>query len=227
MKFPQALKSSFRAVIIGPPGSGKATISSRLQKDFALKYISCGDMLRNQVALKTDIGNQASTFIQNGLLVPDDLVTKMMITECQSCATNNLLIDGFPRTLIQAKDIQRQLPINCVLCLDVPFEEIIRRVSGRYTHLPSGRTYNDNFNPPKRKGFDDVTGEPLIRRDDDDPVTVRKRLDVYQLSTLPLLDYYEQKKILHVFHGCRTNDLWPQVFEVFSQYVKPIQYTEY
>ncbi|CAH8604609.1 unnamed protein product [Schistosoma mattheei] len=114
----------------------------------------------------------------------------MMIAECQSYASDNLLIDGFPRTMIQAEDVQKQLPVSCVLCLDVPFEEIINRISGRYTHVPSGRTYNDNFNPPKRKGFDDVTGEPLTRRDDDDLITVRKRLDVYQLSTLPLLDYY-------------------------------------
>ncbi|XP_018646897.1 adenylate kinase 3, putative [Schistosoma mansoni] len=227
MRFSQAFTSNVRAVIIGPPGSGKATISLRLQKDFALKYICCGDMLRNHVVLKTDIGDQVSRFIQNGSLVPDSLVTKMMIAECQSYTGDNLLIDGFPRTMIQAKDIQRQLPITCVLCLDVPFEEIINRISGRYTHLPSGRTYNDKFNPPKRKGFDDVTGEPLIRRDDDDPITVRKRLDVYQLSTLPLLDYYGKQKILHVFHGCRTNELWPQVFKIFSQFVKPIQYTEY
>ncbi|CAH8650286.1 unnamed protein product [Schistosoma rodhaini] len=151
MRFSQAFTSNVRAVIIGPPGSGKATISLRLQKDFALKYICCGDMLRNHVVLKTDIGDQVSRFIQNGSLVPDSLVTKMVIAECQSYTSDNLLIDGFPRTMIQAKDIQRQLPIACVLCLDVPFEEIINRISGRYTHLPSGRTYNDKFNPPKRK----------------------------------------------------------------------------
>ncbi|CAH8632340.1 unnamed protein product [Schistosoma margrebowiei] len=190
MRFSQVFTSNVRAVIIGPPGSGKATISLRLQKDFDLKYICCGNMLRNHVTLKTDIGNQVSRFVQNGSLVPDGLVTKMMIAECQNYASDNLLIDGFPRTMIQAEDVQKQLPVSCVICLDVPFEEIINRISGRYTHVPSGRTYNDNFNPPKRKGFDDVTGEPLIRRDDDDLITVRKRLDVYQLSTLPLLDYY-------------------------------------
>ncbi|KAK4475527.1 hypothetical protein MN116_000809 [Schistosoma mekongi] len=228
MRFSQAFASSVRAVIVGPPGSGKATISSRLQKDFAVKYISCGDMLRNHVALKTDIGNQAREFIHRGLLVPDDLVTKMMISQCQRCESDHLLIDGFPRTVIQAKDIQGQVSISCVLCLDVPFEEIIERIGGRYIHLLSGRTYNNNFNPPKRQGFDDVTGEPLIRRDDDDdPTTVRKRLDVYQLSTLPLLDFYKEQKILHIFHGRHTNELWPQVHKVFSQFVKPIQYTEY
>ncbi|CAH8870509.1 unnamed protein product [Trichobilharzia szidati] len=227
MRISQVLANHVRAIIIGPPGSGKATISARLQKDFPLEYISCGDVLRNHVSSKTDIGIQASEFIRVGQLVPDNLVVKMIVSMCQEYTNRNLLIDGFPRTVEQAKSIQKQLPIDCVLCLDVPFEEIINRISGRYIHLPSGRTYNDSFNPPKRKGFDDVTGEPLVRREDDDPVAVRKRLDVYQLSTLPLLDFYREQNILHVFHGRRTNELWPQIYKVFCQFVKPLQYTEY
>ncbi|THD25549.1 GTP:AMP phosphotransferase mitochondrial [Fasciola hepatica] len=170
---------------------------------------------------------KAAEFMNKGQLVPDSVVTSMMLGECEKLTKSNLLLDGFPRTLEQAKSLDKTLSVTCVLNLDVPFDEIINRIKCRWVHLPSGRIYNDEFNPPKKKGFDDVTGEPLTQRDDDKPEAVRTRLEAYQRMMQPLIDHYTNQNLLHSFRGRYSNELWPHVHKALSQYLKPLQYTEY
>ncbi|GAA48274.1 adenylate kinase [Clonorchis sinensis] len=165
--------------------------------------------------------------MSKGQLVPDDLVTKMMLQECARYRDSNLLLDGFPRTVEQAKALDKETTINCVINLDVPYDEIINRVKCRWVHLPSGRIYNTEFNPPKVPGLDDITGEPLVQREDDQPETVRARLETYGRVMKPLFDYYKSRNLLHNFRGRYSNELWPLVHKAFSQYLKPLQYTEY
>ncbi|VDP95172.1 unnamed protein product, partial [Echinostoma caproni] len=138
-------------IILGPPGSGKGTISNRIKKDFPIEHLSSGDILRAHVSGKTSIGVKASEYMTKGQLVPDSVVTSMMLAECAKFKSSNLLLDGFPRTLEQAKSLDKELSVTCVLNLDVPFDEIINRIKCRWVHLPSGRIYNDEFNPPKKK----------------------------------------------------------------------------
>ncbi|CAH8433375.1 unnamed protein product [Dicrocoelium dendriticum] len=227
MRCSASLLSSVKAIILGPPGSGKGTISNRIKKDFPLNYLSSGDILRSHVANKTKIGIAASEYMSKGLLVPDEIVTKMMLGECSNFSGSSLLLDGFPRTIEQAKSLDKEVNITCVLNLDVPFDEIINRVKCRWIHQPSGRIYNTEFNPPKVPGIDDVTGEPLIQRDDDKPEAVRTRLEAYGRAMQPLFDYYRSRNLLHNFRGRYSNELWPLVHKAFSQYLKPLQYTEY
>ncbi|KAF7233770.1 hypothetical protein EG68_10692 [Paragonimus skrjabini miyazakii] len=227
MRLSRSLCSTVKAIILGPPGSGKGTISNRLKKDFPLTWLSSGDLLRTHVADNTTIGLTASSYMNKGLFVPDEVVTKMMLTECEKYRDSHLLLDGFPRTVAQAKALDNELVIACVLNLDVPFDEIINRIKCRWVHLPSGRIYNTEFNPPKKPGIDDITGEALIQRKDDQPDAVRTRLETYQRSMQALFDYYKSKNLLHNFRGRYSNELWPQVHKAFSEYLKPLQYTEY
>ncbi|XP_023232975.1 GTP:AMP phosphotransferase AK3, mitochondrial-like isoform X2 [Centruroides sculpturatus] len=210
----------FNAVIMGGPGSGKGTISSFIVKHFQLKHISIGDMLRNEIQDKTDAGNEAKKFIEKGKLVPDDLAIRLFSSQISSLIKSNspsLLLDGFPRTVPQAKYLDEILPVSCVIKLDVPDDIIIERVKGRYIHLSSGRVYHTEFNPPKVAGIDDVTGEPLIQRDDDKPETIKARLDTYRKETQLVLDYYSEKHLLHIFYGKESKEIWPRVKNMLEQ----------
>ncbi|XP_067139623.1 GTP:AMP phosphotransferase AK3, mitochondrial [Centruroides vittatus] len=210
----------FNAVIMGGPGSGKGTISSFIVKHFQLKHISIGDMLRNEIQDKTDAGKEAKKFIEKGKLVPDDLAIRLVSSQISSLIKSNspsLLLDGFPRTVPQAKYLEEILPVSCVIKLDVPDDIIIERVKGRYIHLSSGRVYHTEFNPPKVAGIDDVTGEPLIQRDDDKPETIKARLDTYRKETQLVLDYYSEKHLLHIFYGKESKEIWPRVKNMLDQ----------
>lgn len=178
---------------MGSPGSGKGTISNFIVKQFQLKHLSIGDMLRNEIQDKTDAGKEANNFIEKGKLVPDDLAIRLIASQISSLIKNNspsLLLDGFPRTVPQAKYLEKVIPVSCVIKLDVPDNIIIERVKGRYIHLSSGRVYHTEFNPPKIHGIDDITGEPLIQRNDDKPETIKNRLNTYRKETQLVLDYY-------------------------------------
>ncbi|XP_060082470.1 GTP:AMP phosphotransferase AK3, mitochondrial-like [Ylistrum balloti] len=216
-----------RAIIMGPPGSGKGTISTRIIKDFNMKHLSSGDLLRAQVINQTSAGMTAKQFIDKGQLVPDDVMVKLILNELNKLEEDSWMLDGFPRTVPQAKALYREKPVDLVLNLNVPFEVIIDRIKGRWTHAPSGRIYHTEFNPPKVVGKDDVTGETLIQRDDDKEETVRKRLQIYQNQTEPVLKFYRKHGILTEFTGKYSNEIWPKVYEFLSTKSEPIQYTQY
>ncbi len=181
-----------RLILLGPPGAGKGTQSAFITKHFGIPQISTGDMLRAAVKAGTPLGLAAKKVMDAGQLVSDDIIIGLVKERLKQpdCA-NGYLFDGFPRTIPQAEAMRDAgVPIDYVLEIDVPAEDIIERMSGRRVHLASGRTYHVKFNPPKAAGKDDATGEPLVQRDDDREETVRKRLEVYQSQTRPLVDFY-------------------------------------
>ncbi len=181
-----------RLILLGAPGAGKGTQATFICQKYGIPQISTGDMLRAAVKAGTPLGVAAKKVMDSGALVGDDIIiglVKERLTQ-PDCA-QGCLFDGFPRTLAQA-DAMREagVKLDYVLEIDVPFDAIIERMSGRRSHPASGRTYHVKFNPPKVAGVDDVTGEPLIQRDDDKEETVKKRLEVYSAQTRPLVDYY-------------------------------------
>ncbi|XP_036289852.1 GTP:AMP phosphotransferase AK3, mitochondrial isoform X1 [Pipistrellus kuhlii] len=201
-----------RAVILGAPGSGKGTVSSRITQHFELKHLSSGDLLRGNMLRGTEIGVLAKTFIEQGKLIPDDIMTRLALNELKNLTQYNWLLDGFPRTLPQAEALDKVYKIDTVINLKVPFEIIKQRLTARWIHANSGRVYNIDFNPPKRVGLDDLTGEPLVQREDDKPETVAKRLKAYEAQTEPVLEYYQKKGVLETFSGTETNKIWPHVY---------------
>ncbi len=181
-----------RLILLGAPGAGKGTQATFICQKYGIPQISTGDMLRAAVKAGTPLGVQAKQVMDAGGLVSDDLIINLVkerITQAD-CA-NGFLFDGFPRTIPQADAMKAAgVRLDYVLEIDVPFDAIIDRMSGRRSHPASGRTYHVKFNPPKVAGVDDVTGEPLVQRADDQEETVKKRLDVYSAQTRPLVDYY-------------------------------------
>jgi adenylate kinase len=181
-----------RLILLGAPGAGKGTQATFICQAYGIPQISTGDMLRAAVKAGTEMGLAAKKVMDAGGLVGDDIIiglVKERITHAD-CA-NGFLFDGFPRTIPQADAMkQAGVKLDCVLEIDVPFDAIIERMSGRRVHVASGRTYHVKFNPSKQDGLDDITGEPLIQRDDDKEDTVKKRLEVYSAQTRPLVDYY-------------------------------------
>lgn len=181
-----------RLILLGAPGAGKGTQASFLCQRYGIPQISTGDMLRAAVKAGTPLGLQAKQVMDAGGLVSDDIIIGLVKERiAQPDCAKGFLFDGFPRTIPQADAMKHaDVRIDVVLEIDVPDDAIIERMSGRRVHPASGRTYHLKFNPPKVDGVDDVTGEPLIQRDDDLEATVRKRLDVYQKQTRPLVAYY-------------------------------------
>ena len=181
-----------RVILLGGPGAGKGTQAGFIKDHFNIPQISTGDMLRAHVKAGTDLGKAAKKIMDEGGLVSDDIIMGMVKERiAEDDCTNGFLFDGFPRTLAQADALRDGgVFVDAVVEIDVPDEEIIRRMSGRRVHLASGRTYHVVFNPPKEEGKDDVTGEPLIQRDDDKEETVRARLKIYHDQTEPLIAYY-------------------------------------
>ena len=181
-----------RIILLGPPGAGKGTQAAFIKEHWNIPQISTGDMLRAAVKAGTSLGIEAKSVMDAGQLVSDNLIINLVkerLTD-NDCA-NGYLFDGFPRTIPQADALKdAQVAVDFVLEIDVPAEEIIKRISGRRVHEASGRVYHVEYHPPKVEGKDDETGEALIQRDDDKEETVRKRLDVYQAQTRPLVDYY-------------------------------------
>jgi adenylate kinase len=183
-----------RIILLGGPGAGKGTQAGFIKEKFRIPQISTGDMLRAHVKAGTELGKAAKKIMDEGGLVSDDIIMGMVKERIkEDDCKNGFLFDGFPRTLPQADAMKDAgIFVDAVVEIDVPDAEIIKRMSGRRVHLASGRTYHVVFNPPKEQGKDDVTGEPLIQRDDDKEETVRARLKVYHDQTEPLIDYYSR-----------------------------------
>ena len=182
-----------RLILLGGPGAGKGTQANYIKEKYQIPQISTGDMLRAAIKAGTELGKKAKGYMDSGGLVPDEVIIglvkeRIKEADCQK----GFLFDGFPRTIPQADAMKdAAVSIDAVVDINVPDAEIIKRMSGRRVHLASGRTYHIAFNPPKEEGKDDVTGEALIQRDDDQEETVRNRIDVYHAQTEPLIDYYK------------------------------------
>jgi adenylate kinase len=183
-----------RLILLGPPGAGKGTQANFIRQKFGIPQISTGDMLRAAIKAGTPLGQAAKKVMDAGRLVSDDIIMGLVQERLkQPDCKAGYLFDGFPRTIPQAEQLQKDgVPLDYVLEIDVPDSEIITRMSGRRVHPASGRVYHLKFNPPKVEGKDDATGEPLVQRDDDREETVRERLEVYRRQTRPLIDYYNR-----------------------------------
>jgi adenylate kinase len=199
-------------ILLGPPGAGKGTQAERLQADFALAHISTGDMLRAQVAQETELGREAQKYMNAGELVPDEVILGMIGARiAEQDAREGFLLDGFPRNASQADALAATMAdsgrrLTGVLLIDVPDEEVVRRLAGRRVCSKGGHVYHVEFDPPKREGVCDQDGSRLIQREDDKEETIRRRLEVYARQTAPLIDYYEQAGLLRRVDGLRHPD---------------------
>jgi adenylate kinase len=201
--------SDLNLILLGPPGAGKGTQAERLQEDFPLAYVATGDMLRQAVKDETDLGKEAKAYMDRGDLVPDEVIIGVILDRLAEPDTaDGFLLDGFPRTDKQAEALDEALrkvdrKLNAALLIEVPEDELVRRLSGRRV-CPKGHTYHLEHNPPKDDEVCDVDGEPLEQREDDREETVRKRMDVYRKQTSPLIEYYDERDVLHRFDGTRS-----------------------
>ena len=217
-------------MIFGSPGSGKGTISKKIVKDFKFNHVSTGkafscgvvaslcaimchtfvgDLLRQHVLSGTPIGLTVKSIMDKGELVPDKMVLDMLL-DFTNTNTGNVLVDGYPRTIAQAQSLQSHVPIDAVVALDVPHQTIIDRLSGRWIHPASGRTYAYDYNPPNVLGKDDATGE------DDKPASIAARLEAYENLTMPLKKFYEEQGLLTVFSGTESDVIYPEVKKFLS-----------
>jgi adenylate kinase len=202
--------SELNLILLGPPGAGKGTQAERLTDDFNLPYIATGNILRTAVANETELGRQAKTFMDAGELVPDEVITGVILEAVESAdARDGFLLDGFPRTVAQADALGDGLErvdrsLTAAILIDVPDEEVVRRMSGRRVSVKTGRVYHVEFDPPKHEGRCDVDGSRLVQREDDKPETVQHRLEVYHEQTAPLVAYYEDRGLLRRFDGTRS-----------------------
>jgi adenylate kinase len=199
-------------VFLGPPGAGKGTMASRLAEELGIPHISTGDMFRAAMAKETELGLKAKAIMEAGDLVPDELTIAMVKERlAESDAQSGYILDGFPRTIPQAEALDKFATIEKAIRFEVDEGMLVKRLSGRRVHKPSGRIYHVEFSPPKEAGQDDITGEALIQRDDDKEEAIRNRLQVYNKQTAPLIEYYEKKGNLV------TVDATPMPDEVYGQ----------
>ena len=183
-----------RVVLLGGPGAGKGTQAAHITERYGIPQISTGDMLRAAIRSGSELGTEAKVLMDAGRLVPDAIIVDLVAERIAAadCA-NGFLLDGFPRTIPQAEVMrEREIRIDAVVEIAVADEDVIERLSGRWIHPDSGRTYHVRHNPPAREGIDDVTGEPLVQRDDDREATVRHRLNVFREQTAPIVEYYRR-----------------------------------
>jgi adenylate kinase len=204
--------SELDLILLGPPGAGKGTQAARLQADLGIPHIATGDMLRAAREARSELGLAAQEYMDRGELVPDALIIAMIVERlADDDARDGFLLDGFPRTTLQADALGSELDANgrrltAVLLIDVPDELVVARLSGRRVSPSTGRVYHVDFDPPKRSGHCDLDGSQLVQRDDDRPETVKRRLRVYHEQTEPLIAYYEERALLCRFDGTQPPD---------------------
>ncbi|MCJ1393844.1 hypothetical protein MMC18_006720 [Xylographa bjoerkii] len=232
------LERAARVILVGAPGVGKGTQAERLMKRFPqISAVSSGDLLRTSVRNKTRLGLEAESTMRAGNLVPDDMILKLILNELKakrwvSPKTSvsdalpaepsdephaSFILDGFPRTAAQASRLDAVIPVNLVVSLITPVNIILSRIASRWVHAPSGRVYNTDFNAPKVEGKDDVTGEPLTKRPDDDEETWKQRLRKFEETSQPLLDHYNKKGVLWTVEGNSSDEISPQLYEEFER----------
>ncbi len=206
-------------ILLGPPGAGKGTQAARLVERYGVVHVSTGDMLRAAVAAGTELGQRAKRFMDAGQLVPDDVVVGIVVERLRQpdCAAGCLL-DGFPRTVAQAEALERHgIHVEHVFLLDVPAEEVVRRLAGRRVCPSCGASYHVEFAPPRQEGVCDRCGSALVQRDDDRPETVRARLATYEESTRPLVEWYGRRGVLRTIPGAGSPD------DVFGRIVAAVE----
>jgi adenylate kinase len=204
--------SELNLVLLGPPGSGKGTQGERLQEDFRLPYYATGDILRAAVRDETELGQTAKEYMDRGDLVPDEVIIGVIIERLDDPeAADGFILDGFPRTLPQAEALDEDLvklerALSAALLIDVPDEEVVRRLGGRRTCAKNGHVFHLEFDPPKEPDACDIDGSRLVVRDDDKPEVIRHRLEQYHSKTEPLVGYYDEKGLLRRVDGAQTPD---------------------
>ena len=209
-----------RIIMLGAPGAGKGTQAKKIAEKYSIPHISTGDIFRANIKNGTELGKKAKTYMDQGLLVPDELTCDLVVDRIQQPdAKNGYVLDGFPRTIPQAESLTKALSergeaVDYAVNVDVPDENIINRMSGRRACLNCGATYHIVYNPSKKEGICDTCGQQLVLRDDDKPETVKKRLSVYHDQTQPLIDYYKNEGILAEVDGTKDME------EVFQDIVK-------
>lgn len=202
--------SELNLILLGPPGAGKGTQAERLQEDFHLLYIATGNILRAAVEAGTDLGRRAKAFMDRGELVPDEVIIGVILERIgDEEAQDGFLLDGFPRTVAQAEALDRAIAelgrsLTAALLIDVPDDEVVRRISGRRVCQKANHVYHVDSNRPKHDDVCDIDGSRLVQREDDREDTVRKRLEVYHEQTAPLVDFYEERGLLKRFDGTRS-----------------------
>ncbi|WPK24814.1 hypothetical protein PUMCH_002105 [Australozyma saopauloensis] len=216
---------SIRMVLIGPPGAGKGTQAPNLKDKFCACHLATGDMLRAQVAAKTDLGVEAKKIMDKGGLVSDEIMVNMIKSELENnkeCA-NGFILDGFPRTIPQAEKLDsmlddRKTPLEKAVELKIDDELLVARITGRLVHPASGRSYHKLFNPPKKEMTDDETGEPLVQRSDDNEDALKKRLVTYHKQTEPIVDYYRNKGIWSGIDASqKPTTVWADILKCLGQ----------
>ena len=205
-------------IFLGPPGAGKGTIAAIVKDAYKIPHISTGDLFRANIKNETELGKMVKEILASGNLVPDEVTIKMVENRLsESDAKSGYILDGFPRTIAQADALSQMSEVDHVINFVIDRETILKRLSGRRVCKSTGRTYHILYNPPKVEGIDDETGEPLIQRDDDKEEAILNRLDVYEKSTAPLINYYKEKGLLIDLDASKSPE---EIFEEFKKLVK-------